>query len=467
MALRDHLAVPAIMETVATDSGNPALSADERQRLAQLCLGIPNSGAADLALDYLKQNPPAVVQMGDSAYQLLRYVSQDRLDDVYELMLTRRKKDAAQETVILMGLQRAARDRGAKLPDPIMQWGLALANQLLANKRGSTREQGIDLAAELRLVETLPRLAKIAVKDAGSDLRVGALLASVTIDGPGSIGLLKSILGNTSEELPLRQRAARALGNVNNEQARQELIDYLPKAPERLAVEIANSLAASKPGAEALLSAISTGKASAALLQEPAVVDRLKQQKLDNLDEQVTQLTANLPTRDQRVRVLIEDRLVGLNNGKLDLAKGKQVFVKNCAACHKIGGEGVKIGPELDGIGIRGPERIMEDVLDPSRNVDQLFRTTMFSANGKPYSGLLKSENDQVIVIIDSLGKDVTVNVADVDEGSRRISPLSPMPANVQDLVPEEDFYHLMAFLLSHQPKQADAGQQKGGEAGQ
>ena len=84
----------------------------------------------------------------------------------------------------------------------------------------------------------------------------------------------------------------------------------------------------------------------------------------------------------------------------------------------------------------------------------------MLVADGRPLSGLLKSENDKTLVIIDAQGKDVTVSVDEIDEGTRRISPLSPMPSNVQDLVSEQDFYHLMAFLLSHQPKQsADAGE--------
>jgi putative heme-binding domain-containing protein len=251
----------------------------------------------------------------------------------------------------------------------------------------------------------------------------------------------------------LRQRAARALGTVNNQAARQELIEFLPQAPARLAVEIAAALANSPEGSEALLTNIETGKASALLLQEPNVADRLKQQQAKSLHDRIAKLTANLPTRDQQVRVLIENRLTGYFNAKKDISKGKQVFVKSCANCHKIDGEGPKIGPELDGIGIRGPERLLEDVLDPSRNVDQLFRTTMLVADGRPLSGLLKSENDNALVLIDSQGKDISINVDEIEPETRRISHLSPMPANVQDLVPEEDFYHLMEFLLSHKPK--------------
>ena len=48
-------------------------------------------------------------------------------------------------------------------------------------------------------------------------------------------------------------------------------------------------------------------------------------------------------------------------------------------------------------------------------------------------------------------GKEVRIPVDSVD--SQVISPLSPMPANVADQIPDEDFYHLLAFLLSQRPK--------------
>ena len=47
----------------------------------------------------------------------------------------------------------------------------------------------------------------------------------------------------------------------------------------------------------------------------------------------------------------------------------------------------------------------------------------------------------------DSQGKEVRVPKSSVEE--RSISPLSPMPANLNDQVAEADFYRLMAFLLS------------------
>ena len=54
------------------------------------------------------------------------------------------------------------------------------------------------------------------------------------------------------------------------------------------------------------------------------------------------------------------------------------VFLKNCTTCHQMGGQGALIGPQLDGIGNRGLERLVEDILDPSRNVDPAFFATLY-----------------------------------------------------------------------------------------
>jgi putative heme-binding domain-containing protein len=465
MALRDHLKLPAVMAKVGNRGASGDLTDEQRGNLAKLCLGIPSTRAADVAIDYLKENPNAALDLGSAAYPLMRHVSEARLNDVYELAFSFRnrpgargkkdlKGDLGQEQVLLLGLQRAADERGVSLPAAIRDWGQEFATVLLASRRGSARLLGIELAQGMKLRDAHPRIAKIALTDIGSDVRIDAIMACVAIDGPASVEMLDEVLTNDKEELALRQRAARQLGMVNNDAARAVLLAFLPTAPERLAVEISAALAKSKPGGEALLAAISAGKASPRLLQESLVTAQLTQQNIDKLDDQIARLTADLPSRDEQLRRLIEERLNAFAKTKPDAARGKQIYTKNCAICHKLGGEGTKIGPELDGIGVRGAARILEDLLDPSRNVDQAFRTTtLVTADGVPLSGLVVREEGKVIILVDSTGKEQRISSDDIEPDSRKISPLSPMPANLRDAVSEEEFYHLLGFLLEQQPE--------------
>ena len=128
------------------------------------------------------------------------------------------------------------------------------------------------------------------------------------------------------------------------------------------------------------------------------------------------------------------------------------VFEKNCASCHHVAGKGQKIGPQLDGIGVRGMTRVIEDVLDPHRNVDPAFRvTTLQLSDGRVVAGLIRRSEGATIVLADNMGKEFTIAKADVDD--QQLSTLSLMPTNFGETVSAEDFHHMLAFLLSQQMK--------------
>src|SRR5262249_10648593 len=187
---------------------------------------------------------------------------------------------------------------------------------------------------------------------------------------------------------------------------------------------------------------------SARLLQEQPLTARLRDAKIEDLEARLKKLTAGLPPADRRIQDLLNKRRDVFLAAKSDAALGAKVFEKHCAICHQLNNQGAKIGPQLDGIGIRGLERLLEDILDPNRNVDQAFRTTTLALkNGQLVNGLLLRQEGQVYVMADPQGKEQRIDVDAVE--SRTISPLSPMPAALVDQIPEGDFNHLMAFLLA------------------
>jgi putative heme-binding domain-containing protein len=109
---------------------------------------------------------------------------------------------------------------------------------------------------------------------------------------------------------------------------------------------------------------------------------------------------------------------------------------------------GKKIGPELDGIGQRGLDRLIEDILDPSRTVDPAFLATVIRLkSGAIVTGLLLREEGNLQIYADDLGQEVRVPISDIAE--RWKSQLSPMPGDFADQIKPEDFNHLVAFLLT------------------
>jgi len=250
----------------------------------------------------------------------------------------------------------------------------------------------LKVAEQLRMAtlsgQTLGVLANSKLPD---DVRTTAAATAVALDKQAAIGPLVSIVGSGAEPVSLRQAVARQLGSTDSQEAREALATAIVTAPAALQQPLAISLASTKAGADLLLARVPSGKASARLLQDKSVVDRLKA------------------------------------SGAADA--------------------GGKVGPQLDGVGQRGVERLLEDILDPNRNVDEAFRTTLVTTNdGRVISGLKLREEGSDLVLADTTGKELRIAAADIDEVA--VSHLSPMASNMLDQIGEKNLSDLLAYLM-------------------
>ena len=215
---------------------------------------------------------------------------------------------------------------------------------------------------------------------------------------------------------------------------------------------LAEQLAADANGADMLLRLMESGKASARLLLKPTVQPRLAAIATDALKQRAKPLTENLPSEDAVIEQLIVARRNAVNAATGDATSGKELFRKSCLICHQIAGEGKQVGPNLDGIGNRGLDRVLEDVLAPNRNVDVAFRTTTVVTNeGKAFSGLLKELEGNRVSIIDSQAKESILQADTIEE--RQAATTSPMPSNVGETFSESQLRDLVTYLLQQRRK--------------
>ncbi len=443
MALRDQLKSTDVWGALPSP-----LSERDRRDLADVAAGVPSFPAASFLLAHLRELP-------ENDANRLRFVEHvarrgDTNTDVTLLAFARdqRPDDRGHQIALLLAYHRGTQARGAPLTDPAREWAEGLARGLLSSNDEKAIAEGLDLAGTLGLGNLRDELtAIITAADAPEDRRARACDAFVAIDPPGAIEPLGRLLADAGQPAGLRDRAAGGLSRINQDAAREKLLAAMSTVPGNLQRTIAIGLAGTKPGGQALLDAVTAGRASARVLQEPAVQIWLTRAGFDDLDARLNSLTAGLPPAAEAALALIDARRSGFGSAQPDPAKGAEVFRQQCAACHQVGGQGAKVGPQLDGVGARGLDRLLEDVLDPNRNVDQAFRTTTLSlADGRIVNGLLLREEGDILVLADSKGQEQRVPSAEVEE--RAIAPLSPMPANMVDQVPEADFYHLLAYLL-------------------
>ncbi len=227
----------------------------------------------------------------------------------------------------------------------------------------------------------------------------------------------------------------------------QAFREVLSTLPARQTAAVAVALAASRPGAELLLAMVQAGRLSPRLLQEPPVAERLRAHRLPAIDQRLAELTRHLPPPDRQTAELVRQRLAGFAQAQTDPAIGAQVFARHCAACHRLGGQGGTVAPQLDGIGQRGPERLLEDILDPHRNVDPAFRARVIvTTDERTLTALVVRRDEQELLLADADGKTFRLRRADI--AAERDTPLSLMPANFGQILPEAELYHLLAYLL-------------------
>ena len=119
---------------------------------------------------------------------------------------------------------------------------------------------------------------------------------------------------------------------------------------------------------------------------------------------------------DQKVKRLGSViRAEGLLAMKGDAASGKEVFFKTkgleCATCHKVAGQGGKIGPDLSDVGKRQSKRqILESILDPSKDIDPKYAAYQIEVDdGRKLTGLIVARDEQSLTIRDPQGKDTKV----------------------------------------------------------
>ncbi|MGV3658535.1 MAG: PVC-type heme-binding CxxCH protein [Prosthecobacter sp.] len=155
----------------------------------------------------------------------------------------------------------------------------------------------------------------------------------------------------------------------------------------------------------------------------------------------------------EQLNTLIAARHAAFEKAQPDLAAGKAAFRTHCATCHQIGGQGGLIGPQLDGIGARGPARLCEDVLDPNRNVDAHFHLHVITLkDGSSASGFLKAEAGQMLILADATGREYRISKKDATK--TEITPVSLMPPVFGQLLDEKTFLDLLGYLVNEKPKQ-------------
>ncbi len=139
-----------------------------------------------------------------------------------------------------------------------------------------------------------------------------------------------------------------------------------------------------------------------------------------------------LTTRDAELRKRIEtvfssgtsdDRKAVMDNYRPALqltgnaARGAVAFGKKCATCHKQGGIGHEVGPNLASLTTRTPESLYTAILDPSAAVETKYLNfVVATTSGRSVIGLLSTETGSSITVLGAEGKSESILRTDIEE---------------------------------------------------
>lgn len=263
---------------------------------------------------------------------------------------------------------------------------------------------------------------------------------------------LIALIPDSSQPLPLRRAAAENLAGVPESAWADRLVTIMGTLPPEVSGP-ARRLLLSRPGtARAFLAALEKKpKMSNAPTREESQVLMELNDPLVSAWVGKTYGKLGTTSGEKNARISYIDLVVGrLPPG--DFTRGKALFTKQqCASCHVLFGEGIKLGPDLT-TADRGSRRaLVAHIVDPSGSIRPEFQAQVVeTTSGQVITGLVVESNVSTITLANAKNERVILQRAKIES----ISPAanSFMPEKLLDGLKDEDLADFFLYLMAPKP---------------
>ncbi len=339
-------------------------------------------------------------------------------------------------------------EAGGKVPE-------ALLREVTKGWNDQTSDMNlVRLAARLGMPVARERALVIAQSaDTGVEARVKAIALLGELAEPSASAALLELV-STDQPPAIAAAALDALPGLADPALAGKLLERYPAFDTRLKSKCCDVLLARQAWAEALLTAVERG-------QVPAVdvtVDQLRvvalhgEAKLDALVKKHWG-TIQGGTPEER---LAEMRRINndLRAGSGDLVAGRQLFLRQCGACHRLFGEGGSIGPELTHANRKKTDELLATIVNPSAVIRKEYMNFVLqSTDGRVLSGLLVEQTPSQVTLLSAKNERTTVGRDKIE--SLEESATSLMPENLLSGLKPQELRDLFSYLQSEPPMAA------------
>jgi len=330
--------------------------------------------------------------------------------------------------------------------------------------------------------------------DGPTELADAAIAAASNLELKQIGGALKTIVTNKDAQQSTRVAALRSLGQIEDPELNNVLMslknDY-SALPRKLAAVAAQLIVKTDPteGLNLISQSLENSEDSQELSGDVLAEKQMALTTLGDLEDDrsanLLASTLNLLTENKLAKSLRLDTVMAaekrssvalkslLDQHRKSLAssgvptelysdtlyggnaeQGKKVFYEktevSCVRCHRISGDGGKVGPDLSGIGkLKDRRYILEAIIEPSKQIAAGHaQVVVMTDEGLMYTGVVKEDNENEIGLMDSDGN-VTRIEKEAIEGMK--AGKSGMPNDLQKELTMQELRNLVQYLAMQQ----------------
>jgi putative membrane-bound dehydrogenase-like protein len=164
-------------------------------------------------------------------------------------------------------------------------------------------------------------------------------------------------------------------------------------------------------------------------------------------DKSVRELAAKvLSAQPASTRQQVIDSFLPAIDLKGDAVHGKKIYQDRCISCHRLGGEGHALGPDLVTVKNSGRDKLLVNILDPNREVrPDYISYVVETKDGESYIGLVANESVTTVTIRQAYGKENIINRSDIKKMQSQGQSL--MPEGLEAGLKPQDLADLMEYI--------------------
>jgi putative membrane-bound dehydrogenase-like protein len=323
--------------------------------------------------------------------------------------------------------------------------GEDLLLKLFASPDADVRRASLHVLAATGLPQNaivpLQSAAAIAEKgDEDSALRADSIGLLTLADPAAHEALFRKLIDPQQPE-SVQAAAVRALGRVNGARVGTFLIERWRSMTGPVRMEAADAMFLDPERPKLLLEAIRTD-----VVAPWTLAFRHKRQLLMNPDAALREAARSLLDEKAGEREGVLKRYEAALDKAGDPERGRRVFERVCAKCHKLNGLGYDVGPDLATIRNRPAQLILPDIIMPNKSIAQNYESYVVERkSGGIVEGILGSQTPTTVTIRHEGGVNDVIRRDDVKE--LRATKLSAMPADLDKQISVDQMADLLKFL--------------------